>query len=92
MGILRLEHLALSGWGDAFKDGHLADASHLHACYATSVTLRSGGLTPFFLRPLDFGQTSRTLGSGPFSLLLISLLWAALALGAPKLSEKGELI
>jgi hypothetical protein len=31
MDILRLEHLSLSVWGEAFKGGHLADASHLYA-------------------------------------------------------------
>src|SRR5215208_5077016 len=35
----------------AQKNGHLADAPQPHACYVTSVTLRGGGLTPFFLRP-----------------------------------------
>jgi hypothetical protein len=47
----------LSAWnGDspkftAQKNGRLADVPQPHARYVTSVTLRGGGLTPFFLRP-----------------------------------------
>src|SRR5215218_10765824 len=42
-----------SGRGEAFINGHLADALQTCACYATSVTLRGGGLTSFFLRPTE---------------------------------------
>src|SRR5215208_110345 len=43
--------LAVSGWGAAFIYGHLADVPQPQACYATSVTLRGGGLTAFLPPP-----------------------------------------
>src|SRR5215212_2465276 len=48
-----------------------------HACYATSVTLRGGGLTPFFIRPTKEGWMEMR----SIVLLLASMTAAVLLVG-----------